>query len=95
AISISEDATFVAGTADTVGTVTNSGTYDVNAAQTVASLGNEGLVTLDANLTAGADGVYNDAAGTIEQRADITSEGSVTNNGDLEVTGDRLIKTTG
>ncbi|MDT0684425.1 autotransporter-associated beta strand repeat-containing protein, partial [Roseicyclus sp. F158] len=95
AISISEDATFVAGTADTVGTVTNSGTYDVNAAQNVASLGNEGLVTLDANLTAGADGVFNDAAGTIEQRADITSEGSVTNNGDLEVTGDRLIKTTG
>ncbi|OWU67522.1 hypothetical protein ATO2_14590, partial [Roseovarius sp. 22II1-1F6A] len=38
ALNIATGATFVAGTADTVGVVTNDGTYDVNAAQTVASL---------------------------------------------------------
>jgi len=94
-IDVSTGATFVAGTADTVGVVTNDGTYDVNAAQTVASLTNRGLTDLDAALTAGAGGVDNASGATLEQNADITSAGSVTNNGTLTVTGDRRIETTG
>ena len=95
ALNIATGATFVAGTADTVGVVTNDGTYDVNAAQTVASLTNRGLTDLDAALTAGAGGVDNASGATLEQNADITSAGSVTNNGTLTVTGDRRIETTG
>ena len=54
AVKIASGATFTAGTADTIGAVTNSGTFNVNAVQTVASVTNNGTTNLNANRRAPA-----------------------------------------
>ncbi|PJE28677.1 hypothetical protein CVM39_09365 [Pseudooceanicola antarcticus] len=106
-IGIAEGATFIAGTVDTVGGVENRGTYTVNAVQTVDALMNFGTTNLEAKLTAGVElfdpldpdslsyGVINLSDGTINQNADIESEGMVFNSGLIEVTGERRIDITG
>ncbi|SEN50181.1 autotransporter-associated beta strand repeat-containing protein [Loktanella fryxellensis] len=96
-IDIRSGATFVAGTADTVGVVTNSGTLDLATRQTVASLTNAtgGTVDQDANLTVRTGGVTNASGATFNQSADIAAAGNVTQNGTLNVDGDRTIATNG
>ncbi|RAZ82095.1 beta strand repeat-containing protein [Cereibacter johrii] len=92
-VSISLGATFIAGTVDTVGAVTNAGTYDVNADQEVASLTNSGTVDQDADITAGAGGISN--SGSYALGGNITSEGNVTQNGAMTVEGKQRIDVTG
>ncbi|MDT0684727.1 hypothetical protein RM543_18905, partial [Roseicyclus sp. F158] len=75
AIDILEDARFIAASADTVGVVTNAGTYSVGAAQNVLSLKNDGTAEIYAELTAREGGVTNTSGATLDQRANIISEG--------------------
>jgi fibronectin-binding autotransporter adhesin len=91
AIDIASGATFIAGTVDTVGAVTSTGTYDVNAAQTVASLTNNlgGLVEQSANITSAGNVTQN---GTLDvdgaRRIETTgATAGLTGSGAINVTG--------
>jgi fibronectin-binding autotransporter adhesin len=96
AITIASGATFRAGTADSVGAVTNTGTYDVNAAQTVASLTNNagGVVDQDANITSAGNVAQNGTLNvTGARRIDVTgATNGLTGTGTINVTaaGDAL-----
>ena len=96
AITIAQGATFVAGAADTVGAVSNSGVYTVNAAASVSSLANTatGVANLNAALTS-ATTVNNANGGIVNQAANITATGLMTNDGTVNVTGARAVNVAG
>jgi autotransporter-associated beta strand protein len=92
AVRIASGARFVAGTADTIGAVSNSGSFVVNAGHRVASLSNSGVVDLNAGL-ASAGAVTND--GVLNLNANLASAGAVVNNGSMRIAGQRAVDAAG
>lgn len=96
AITVEKDGAFIAGMADTVGVVVNRGEVTIDAVQTVASLTNESGATsqLKADLNSQST-IVNAEGGLINQQSDISAVGTLTNDGNIVVSGARNITTAG
>jgi autotransporter-associated beta strand protein len=95
-IQVAQSAALLVGAADTVGAISNSGTFTVNAPYAVSSMANTatGVAHLNAPLTSAAT-ISNASGGTINQTADITATGVMTNHGTVNVTGARTLNVAG
>lgn len=87
---IASDAQFIAGTADTVGSVTNAGTLRTDAALTVASLDTTGTTTVNAVLSS-AGAIANRTGSTLLMNADVSSLGMFLADGSATVTGSNTL----
>jgi autotransporter-associated beta strand protein len=97
AISVGRKGTFLAGSNDTVGVITNQGVLTINASISTPSIRNQagGVLHVNGLLTTTGNSFTNDSGATTNLASNIVSAGKVTNDGVLNVQGLRTIESAG